>query len=62
MLRWPRLLPVLALTLGILLAGAATARAGSGQAPAGSQLTPLLVSATNAPLAVLASDGMEHLE
>ncbi len=61
--RWPRLLPVLALALGCLVAGAATAKAGGAQAPpAAAQVTPLLVSATNAPLTVLGSDGREHLE
>ncbi len=60
--RWPRRLPVLVFALGILLAGAVTASAGTVQAPAATQLTPLLVSATNAPLSVLASDGLKHLE
>jgi hypothetical protein len=63
MSRWPRLLPVLALALGLLLAGSATARAGEVQAPPASpQLTALLVASTNAPLRVLGSDGLEHLE
>jgi hypothetical protein len=59
----PRWLPVLVLALGTLLVTAATARAGEVQAPTMTpQLTPLLVSATNAPLRVLGSDGREHLE
>jgi Peptidase family M23 len=63
MSRWPRLLPVVALALGLLLAGSATARAGEVQAPPASpQLTALLVASTNAPLRVLGSDGLEHLE
>jgi Peptidase family M23 len=63
MSRWPRLLPVLALTLGLLLTASATARAGEVQAPPASpQLTALLVASTNAPLRVLGSDGLEHLE
>jgi hypothetical protein len=57
------LLSVLALALGFLVAGAITAKAGEVQAPpAAAQVTPLLVSATNAPLRVLGSDGLEHLE
>ncbi len=63
MSRLLRLLPVVVLALGTLLVTAATASAGEVQAPgAASQITPLLVSATNAPLGVLASDGMQHLE
>jgi hypothetical protein len=51
------------LALGTLLVGAASANAGEARKQgAASQLTPLLVSATNAPLAVLASDGRMHLE
>jgi hypothetical protein len=63
MSRWPRLLPVLALALGFLLTGATTARAGEVQAPPASpQMTALLVASTNAPLRVLGSDGLDHLE
>jgi hypothetical protein len=63
MSRWPRLLPVLALTLGLLLTASATARAGEVQAPPASpQTTALLAASTNAPLGVLGSDGLEHLE
>lgn len=57
-----RLMPVLILTVGVLLAGSGAANAGTVQSPAAMQLTPLIVSTTNAPLAVLGSDGLEHLE
>jgi Peptidase family M23 len=57
------LLPVLALAFSLLLTGAATADAGEVQAPpAGPQTTALLVASTNAPLRVLGSDGLQHVE
>jgi murein DD-endopeptidase MepM/ murein hydrolase activator NlpD len=57
------LLPVLALALGFLLTGGAIARAGDVQTPPASpQTTALLVASTNAPLRVLGSDGLQHLE
>src|SRR5579875_2130634 len=49
--------------LGSLLINGGSARAGTVQQPAaGPQVTPLLVSSTNAPLRVLGSDGLQHLE
>jgi hypothetical protein len=57
------LLSVLALGLGLLLTGGASARASEVQAPpASAQTTALLVTSTNAPLRVLGSDGLQHLE
>jgi Peptidase family M23 len=53
------------LLLGSLLAvvaGAPSAARAGQPPPANGQQTALLVSATNAPLGVLGSDGMEHLE
>jgi Peptidase family M23 len=51
--RWSTVLAALGLTLMAL---------GSGRAAHAGSVTALLASATNAPLRVLGSDGMEHLE
>ncbi len=69
MLRLSRSLSVFALALGFLFLNTATAHtsaaqpvSGQPQALPGSQTTALRVSSTNAPLQVLGSDGMRHLE
>ena len=57
--------PMRVLMLSALLAlgvRAAPQAAAAQLAPPAAQPTPLLVTATNAPLRVLGSDGMEHLE
>jgi hypothetical protein len=58
-------MPNFLVTLGVLFISGAAAplatAAGQPSAPAPPP-TPLQVSATNAPLRTLASDGMEHLE
>jgi Peptidase family M23 len=53
------LLPVILLAL---VAGALPATSAGQPAPPAVRVTALLASATNAPLGVLGSDGMEHLE
>src|SRR5436190_22794022 len=54
---------LLALSALFALAVGASPQASAGQpAPPAAQPTALLVSATNAPLRVLGSDGLEHLE
>jgi hypothetical protein len=61
-IRWRRRLSLAALLPAILGACAAPAAPSSEQAASDVQVTALLASATNAPLRVLGSDGMEHLE
>ena len=46
----------------VLLVWSLAAPAAQPQVQPAAQVTALLVSATNAPLRVLGSDGMEHLE
>jgi hypothetical protein len=60
----PKLIVLLTVAGLVSLAGASgPARAAtSQQPPAAPQVTPLLVSSTNAPLRVLGSDGLQHLE
>jgi Peptidase family M23 len=50
------------IALASLLVSARTARAGTGQQPVSPRTTALLVTSTNAPLRVLGSDGLEHLQ
>ena len=60
----PKLIAMLiVVALGSLLGVASTAGPGTRQQPATTtQTTALLVASTNAPLRVLGSDGLEHLE
>lgn len=54
---------LLVLSVILALAAGAAPRSGAGQpSQPAAQPTPLLVSATNAPLRVRGSDGMDHLE
>jgi hypothetical protein len=53
---------ILAALGGLLAVGRPAASRPSQQPPSPSQTTALLVASTNAPLRVLGSDGLEHLE
>jgi hypothetical protein len=59
----PKVIVMLAIVaLGSLGTGTPARAATSQQPSAAAQVTPLLVSSTNAPLRVLGSDGLQHLE
>src|SRR5436305_542137 len=54
---------LIVVALGSPLGGGSTAGPGPRQQPATTaQTTALLVASTNAPLGILGSDGLEHLE
>jgi hypothetical protein len=53
---------LLAASLALVAGGAQRGVVAAQQVSTGGQLTPLVVTATNASLGVLGSDGQEHLE